>query len=94
MTQAPKKRGRPKGVPNKDKAELLKLIEETGCDHPLQGLGKIAYIAFRDGDYALAKDCYKELAQYVAPKLKAIEHSGKVENTQPLVVVLPETGNE
>lgn len=86
--------GRKKGTPNKDKDELLKLIEESGCDHPLQGLGRIAYLAFRDGDYALAKDCYKELAQYVAPKRKAIEHSGQVENTQPLVVVVPETGEE
>lgn len=92
MTAAKRRGGRQKGTPNKDKQEILDLILESGCDHPLQGLGKIAYIAFRDGDYQLSATCYKELAQYVAPKRKAIEHSGEVKGAEPLVVVVPETG--
>ena len=40
-------------------------------------------------ELVLAKDAYKELAQYVAPKRKAIEHSGAVEtNKEPLVIIV------
>lgn len=81
--------GRPKGVPNKDKQELLDLILSTGCKHPIQGLAEIAKQSHAQGEFDLAKDCYKELAQYVAPKRKAIEHSGHVDTEQvQLVVVL------
>ena len=85
----PKLGGRTKGTPNKDKQELLELILSTGCKHPIQGLAEIANQAHSDGQFDLAKDCYKELAQYVAPKRKAVEHSGHVETEQvQLVVVL------
>jgi hypothetical protein len=85
----PKGAGRPKGVPNKDKQELLDLILSTGCKHPIQGLAEIAKRSHDEGELDLAKDCYKELAQYVASKRKAVEHSGHVETEQvQLVVVL------
>ena len=85
----PKLGGRTKGTPNKDKQELLELILSTGCKHPIQGLAEIANQAHSDGQFDLAKDCYKELAQYVAPKRKAVEHSGHVDTEQvQLVVVL------
>ena len=49
----------------------------------------VAKDAHESGDLALAKDSYKELAQYVAPKRKAIEHSGQVEtNKEPLVIIV------
>lgn len=81
--------GRKKGTPNKDKQELLDIINSTGCKHPLIGLAEIAKQSHEDGELDRAKDCYKELAQYVAAKRKAVEHSGEVEtNHDPLVVVL------
>lgn len=80
--------GRKKGTPNKDKAELLDLITSTGCKHPLQGLAEIAKQSHDEGNFDLAVTCYKELAPYVAAKRKAVEHSGEVKSTQPLVVVL------
>lgn len=81
--------GRQKGTPNKDKQELLDMILATGCKHPIQGLAIIAKKSHENGDVELARDCYKELAQYVAPKRKAVEHSGHVETEQvQLVVVL------
>lgn len=90
----PKGAGRPKGVPNKDKEELLALIQSTGCKHPIQGLAEIAKQSHESGDVELAKDCYKELAQYVASKRKAVEHSGHVETEQvQLVVVLDNDAN-
>ena len=88
----PKSGGRPKGTPNKDKQELLDMILATGCKHPIEGLAMIAKEAHDSGDLALAKDSYKELAQYVAPKRKAIEHSGQVEtNKEPLVIIVEQT---
>ena len=80
--------GRPKGVANKDKQELLDMIEATGCLHPIQGLAMIAKRSHDEGELDLATTCYKELAQYVASKRKAIEHSGEIEQKGPLVVVL------
>lgn len=80
--------GRPKGVANKDKQELLDLIESTGCKHPIVGLAEIAKQSHAEGNLDLATTCYKELSQYVAAKRKAVEHSGEIEQKGPLVVVL------
>ena len=80
--------GRPKGVANKDKQELLALIQSTGCKHPIQGLAEIAKQSHDEGNLELATTCYKELSQYVAAKRKAVEHSGEIEQKGPLVVVL------
>lgn len=80
--------GRQKGTPNKDKQELLDMILATGCKHPIQGLAEIAKRSHDNGDVELARDCYKELAQYVAAKRKAVEHSGEVDTKQPLVIVV------
>lgn len=80
--------GRVKGTPNKDKQELLDMIQATGCLHPIQGLAMIAKRSHEEGELELATTCYKELAQYVAAKRKAVEHSGEIEQKGPLVVVL------
>jgi len=80
--------GRKKGTPNKNTQDLLDMIESTGCVHPIQGMAEIAVIAMSERNYDLAQVCYKELAQYVAPKRKAVEHSGNVETKQPLVIVV------
>jgi len=40
-------------------------------------MAKIAQAALDDNDLALAGQMYKELAQYVAPKRKAIEVTGE-----------------
>jgi hypothetical protein len=90
----PKGAGRPKGVPNKDKEELLALIESTGCKHPIQGLAEIAKQAHSEGELDLAKDCYKELAQYVASKRKAVEHTGHIETEQVQLVVVLDSEQE
>ena len=80
--------GRAKGTPNKDKQELLALIQSTGCKHPIQGLAEIAKKSHEESNLELATTCYKELSQYVAAKRKAVEHSGEIEQKGPLVVVL------
>ncbi len=85
--------GRPKGTPNKDKQELLELILSTGCKHPIQGLAEIAKEAHENADLELARDCYKELSQYVASKRKAVEHSGHVDTEQVQLVVVLDSEN-
>lgn len=86
-----RRRGKPKGARNRDKQDLLDLIEATGCSHPIQGLAEVAVIARKNDNLDLATTCYKELAQYVAPKRKAIEVSTEVEDNSPLVIVLPDS---
>lgn len=87
-------RGRPKGVLSEKRHELLLMIMETGCPHPLEGLACVARDAYAQKDMDLAVQCFKELAQYVAPKLKAVEHLVDVQETQQLVIVIPEDEDE
>ena len=72
---APKGSQRRLGKPNKRSVEIADKLAAMGCD-PITGMAEIAEEARANGDIALAGQMYKELAQYVAPKRKAIEHSG------------------
>lgn len=97
--------GRQKGTPNKRTLEVKARLEELGCDpiESLVRLAKDAEqraARMREGmehnphadpndEAKLAFQCYKELAGYFAPKLKAIEHSGQVD-TAPVVNVILE----
>lgn len=80
--------GKPKGSTNKATQEVKDKLAKLGCD-PIEGLARIAMEAVNDANSTnkpnersqalqLAANCYKELAQYVAPKRKAVEHSGEV----------------
>lgn len=79
--------GRKAGTPNKRSQEVAERLADMGID-PIERLALIAAMAEQDAQAAepdarlpfiqLAKDCYKELAQYVAPKRKAVEHSGSI----------------
>lgn len=67
--------GRVKGVKNKATKEVIDRLKELNCD-PIEGMAKIAQTALDSDDLQLAGQMYKELAQYVAPKRKAIEVTG------------------
>lgn len=67
--------GRTKGTPNKKTQELIEMIETEGCMHPIVGLARIAQRTYDEGDFQTSMGAFKELAQYVAPKRKAIEHT-------------------
>jgi hypothetical protein len=80
--------GRPKGSKSKRTQDVETMLQEMDCS-PIESLARLAQLAEEDAQAAetpseriphmnLAKDCYKELAQYVAPKRKAIEHSGSI----------------
>lgn len=67
--------GRVKGTPNKKTAEVQKMLEEMGCN-PIEGMARIAMN--EKNELSIRANMFKELAQYIAPKRKAIEVEGNV----------------
>ena len=75
--------GRPTGTPNKRKAHLLAQLRKLYPEyHPVLEMAKIAMEKGEDGEFVndihLRANMNKEIAQYVEPKRKAIEHSGEI----------------
>ncbi len=76
--------GRQKGTPNKPKQALLDLIQEKWPGyHPVIQMAGIAND--EDVDLSTRLLAAKEVAQYVEPKRKAVEHSGSI--TVPTVTI-------
>jgi hypothetical protein len=66
--------GRVKGTPNKGTVAVAERLEAIGCD-PIEGMARIAMDIKTPID--IRAKLYSELAQYIAPKRKAIEQSGE-----------------
>jgi hypothetical protein len=69
--------GRRKGTANKDKTQLLELVRKAVGDkdyHPVVQMALLATSDDKEIPRELKFQATKEVAQYVAPKLKAIEH--------------------
>src|SRR4030095_67280 len=64
--------GRVTGTPNKRTAEIMERLEVLGCD-PIEGMARLAMDESNPPE--LRGRMFSELAQYVAPKRKAVEHS-------------------
>lgn len=73
MAKGQKTGGRKKGTPNRRTQEIAEKLAVLGCD-PIEGLARIAMD--EESSPELRGRMFAELAQYVAPKRKAIEHSG------------------
>ena len=70
---------RAKGTPNKDKQQLLRALQKIYPDYnPLSELLKLAHDNETTNSEKIS--CHKEIAQYVHPKLKAIEMTGEVDH--------------
>src|SRR5689334_9428245 len=81
--------GRQAGTPNKLTQEISERLAAKGVD-PIEGLADIATEAMTEAKamepgtaekrdwLKLAQAANSELAQYVAPKRKAVEHSGSI----------------
>ncbi len=79
MARGRKTGGRQLGTPNKRTQEVIDRLEALGCD-PIEGMARIA---MDDGNpIELRGRMFAELAQYVAPKRRAIESNPP--NTQPI----------
>ncbi len=70
--------GRPKASRNKQNIAVTDRLEALGCD-PIEGMAMIAMD--ESADLSLRGQMYKELAQYVAPKRKAVEMKTEAEIT-------------
>jgi Family of unknown function (DUF5681) len=79
--------GRPKGSKNKQTLAVTELLEALGCD-PIEGMAMIAMD--EKADPTLRAQIYKELAQYIAPKRKAVEM--KTEGQLSLVDLIQSIG--
>lgn len=81
--------GSRKGVPNKHpisfREGLRQYCEELGVD-PHKFMAEI--IADKNADHVLKLNAAKELAQYIEPKLKAVEHTGDIEHHVEIDVIL------
>ena len=88
MPQKPKRKvagsGRKAGTPNRRTREVQEMLDGLNCN-PIEGMVMIA--EDESVDLSIRARMYTELAQYVAPKRKAIEHSGPDDKPIPLVLI-------
>jgi hypothetical protein len=90
MARGIKTGGRSVGTPNRSTAEVKQTLEALSCD-PSEGMARIAMDESQP--MALRASMYRELAQYVAPKRKALEHKGEMASSNPPVFVI-DIGNK
>ena len=81
--------GRPKGSKSKQTLAVIDRLEALGCD-PIEGMAQIAMD--ERADLSIRAQMYKELAQYIAPKRKAVEM--KTEGEISLVDVIRSIGQK
>lgn len=65
--------GRKKGSPNKRTKTIEEKLASLKCD-PIEGMARIALD--ESNDIQIRAQMLKELAQYVAPKRAAMQHTG------------------
>ena len=70
----PKTGGRKRGTPNRRTLEVQEQLVAVGCD-PIEGIATIAMD--EDNPPELRLRAYAELAPYLYPKRKAIQHTGE-----------------
>lgn len=80
-------KGRKKGVPNKRTLEVAERLAKMRCD-PITGMARIAMN--KKNPPELRGRMYAELAQYIAPKRRAIEHSTDLPTLEALLGRLDE----
>lgn len=79
--------GRPKGSPNKRTLDVAEKLAKFGCD-PILGMARIA--RDKNSSPELRGRMLAELAQYIAPKRRAIEHSTDLPTLEALLGRLDE----
>jgi hypothetical protein len=85
MAKGHKTGGRVAGTPNRKTQEISALLDSLGCD-PIAGMARIAMNEAHPPE--LRGRMYAELAQYLFPKRKAVEHSGLAEEERLTVRVI------
>ena len=85
VAQSRKTGGRAKGTPNKRTLDIQERLDALGCD-PIEGMAKLAQDNANTPE--LRGRMFSELAQYVAPKRKAIELAAEVNTTMQEHLIL------
>ena len=75
--------GRPKGSRTKQQLQVEERLRELGCD-PIEGMARIAMDETMPIEVRVRM--YAELAQYIAPKRRAIEHTADVTTHQFVIM--------
>lgn len=75
-------KGRKKGVPNKRTLEVAERLAKMKCD-PIMGMARLALD--KKNPVELRGRMFAELAQYIAPKRRAIEHSTDLPTLEALL---------
>ena len=70
------------------------IVTALAGEHPLQALARMARESEAEGDRNLAVVCYKELSNYCAPKLKAVEIKQNEDNYNPITIVVSDEGKQ
>ena len=82
--------GRQKGTPNKPGQQAAEILASLNCD-PIEGMARIAMDPKHSPE--LRGKMYSDLARYVYPQRKAVEHSGaEGERLTPLVLHVHQAG--
>jgi hypothetical protein len=81
----PRTGGRRKGTPNKRTQDVIERLRELDCD-PIEGMARIAMDEGAPIETRARMDA--ELAQYIAPKRKAVEMAAEISEPQPRVIIL------
>lgn len=79
--------GRKPGTPNKRTADVAERLAALGCD-PIAGMARIAKNP--KNPIELRGRMYAELAQYIAPKRRATEHSGDINLVESFLLDVPD----
>ncbi len=91
----PNPKGRPKGTPNRKTREVQDILAKLKCD-PIAGMAKIALNPKHSPE--LRGKMHAELAKYVYPQRKAVEHSGDLQHSGegggPIRFVVERIGTE
>src|SRR5688572_10464844 len=74
-----------KATPNKMTQAVVERLAALGCN-PIEGMVRIAMDETQP--MVLRASMYRELAQYVAPKRKALEHKGEMAGSNSPVFVI------
>lgn len=75
--------GRAAGTPNRKTEEIAELLKTLGCN-PIEGMAKLAENL--ENSPELRGRMYAELAQYIYPKRRSVEHGGA--DVEPLTLVV------
>ena len=84
MAKGNKTGGRGRGTPNKRTQAVTEKLEALGCD-PIEGMARIAMDD--TVELSIRAQMFKELAQYVAPKRKALDMQADMNMAPPRFII-------